>query len=179
MSATDPPPNGDRQPTSGGSIVVRRATVEDAGTLIQLNETVQDLHVRLYPADFKHAVARSEAASFFLERLKNPDCILAIAEVALAPAGYVWFDRQSRPETPFTPARRRLYLHHISVKPEVHRRGVGSALMKYVEQWAAQESAQEIALATWSANLGAQRFFISHGFSDVTVAFRKTFAEGC
>jgi ribosomal protein S18 acetylase RimI-like enzyme len=160
-------------------IIVRRAAVEDVGALIQFNETVQDLHARLYPDDFKHVVTRPEAAFFFLERLENPDCILAIADVDLTPAGYVWFNRQSRPETPFTPARRRLYLHHIAVKPEFHRRGVGSALMNYVEQRAALESAQEIALATWSANLGAQRSFISHGFTGVTVAFRKTFAEGC
>ena len=159
------------------SIVVRRAEAGDVGTLIQLNETVQHLHAGLYPDDFKHTVAKPEAASFFLERLNTPDCILAIAEIDLAPAGYVWFDRQSRPETPFTPARRRLYLHHISVKPEFHRRGAGSALMNYVEQSAALESAREIALATWSANLGAQRFFISHGFTDVTVAFRKTFPD--
>lgn len=158
--------------------VVRRATGEDAGTLFQLNKAVQELHVRLYPSDFKQAVAEPDAREFFLGRLKNPDCVLGIAEIDLSPVGYVWFDLQSRPETPLTPARRRLYVHHISVLPAVHRRGIGSALMKYVEQQAVLESVEEIALSTWSANLGAQRFFLSHGFTGFTVAFRKTLARG-
>ena len=46
--------------------------------------------------------------------------------------------------------------------------------MNYVEQQAILEAIEEIALGTWSANLGAQRFFTSHGFIGFTVAFRKT-----
>lgn len=160
------------------SIVVRRATEEDAGTLIQLNRSVQALHVRLYPDDFKQAVAERDAQEFFLGRLKNPDRVFGISESDLSPVGYVWFDLQSRLETPFTPARRRLYVHHISVIPEFHRRGVGSALMQYVEQQAVLNAVEEIALTTWSANLGAQCFFMSHGFTDFNVAFRKTLAHG-
>ena len=159
------------------SIVVRRATAEDVATLIQLNKAVQELHVRLYPDDFKHAVTELDAEEFFSGRLKNPNCVIAIASLDSLPVGYVWFDLQSRPETPFTPARRRLYLHHISVLPQAHRRGIGSALMSYVKQRAVLESAEEIALATWSANLDAQRFFTSHGFKAFTVAFRKTLAK--
>ena len=159
-------------------IVVRRAMETDVGTLVQLNRVVQALHVRLYPNDFKHAVEKPDAKEFFLERLKDPGCVIAIAELDLLPVGYVWFDLQSRPETPFTPARHRLYVHHISVLPEAHRHGIGSALMNYVEQQAVLECAEEIALATWSANLGAQRFFMSHGFTGFTVAFRKTLEKG-
>jgi len=51
-------------------------------------------------------------------------------------------------------------------------------MMKYVEQRAVVESAKEIALAAWSANLGAQRFFMSHGFTGFTIAFQKTLAKG-
>jgi ribosomal protein S18 acetylase RimI-like enzyme len=158
-------------------IVVRRATGADAGTLVQLNRTVQDLHVRLYPDDFKPVVTEPDAEAFFSGRLKAPDCVFGIAEVDSAPVGYVWFDLQSRPETPFTPARRRLYVHHISVAPAAQRRGIGSALMNYVEQRAVLEYAEEIVLATWSANLGAQDFFMSHGFAGFTVAFRKTLVK--
>jgi ribosomal protein S18 acetylase RimI-like enzyme len=158
-------------------IVVRRATGEDAGTLVQLNRTVQELHVRLYPDDFKPVVTEPDAEAFFSGRLKTPDCVFGIAEADSTPVGYVWFDLQSRPETPFTPARRRLYVHHISVVPEAQRRGIGSALMNYVERQGVLESAGEIALATWSANLGAQRFFMSHGFIGFTVAFRKALAK--
>jgi ribosomal protein S18 acetylase RimI-like enzyme len=158
-------------------IVVRRATGADAGTLVQLNRTVQDLHVRLYPDDFKPVVTEPDAAAFFSERLNTPDCVFGIAEADATPVGYVWFDLQSRPETPFTPARRRLYVHHISVVPEAQRHGIGSALMNYVEQRAVLESAEEIALAAWSTNLGAQNFFMSHGFTGFTVAFRKTLVK--
>jgi ribosomal protein S18 acetylase RimI-like enzyme len=98
---------------------------------------------------------------------------LAIGEIAGAPVGYIWFDVQTRPANPFSPARRRLYVHHLSVAPDARRRGVAAALIAHAEAYAEGEDLDEIALSHWAANTGAQQFFAAQGFTPYQLLLRK------
>jgi ribosomal protein S18 acetylase RimI-like enzyme len=158
------------------SVEVRAASEADLEAVVQLNQMVQNLHSVLYPGDFKQVADRSAVRTFFAGRLVSPKSAIGIAEADRVPVGYVWFEVQERPETPFTPPRPRIYVHHISVAPEARRRGIATALMRYVEHRAASEGIHEIALDTWASNLDAQRFFGSQGFVTFSVALRKTLA---
>ncbi|WP_428485395.1 GNAT family N-acetyltransferase [Rhodopila sp.] len=152
---------------------VRAAAEADLDALVQLNQVVQTLPAMLYPDDFKLTPDQSALRAFFAAQLANPRNTIGMAEADHVPVGYAWFKRQSRPETPLTPARSRIYLHHISVVQEARRRGIAAALMRYLEHQAALESVDEIALGTWVANLDAQHFFASQGFAPFSVAHRK------
>ena len=66
-----------------------------------------------------------------------------------APVGYVWFEIQALPETPFDFPRARIYVHHISVTPEARRRGVATTLMRFVEKRAISEGIDDVILDTW------------------------------
>ena len=158
------------------SVQVRAALNVDLDALIQLNRVVQSLHVALYPGDFTQMVDPCAVRSFFAARLAGPKSAIGIAEADRVPVGYVWFEVQARPETPFTPPRHRVYVHHIAVAPEARRRGIATTLMHYVEHQAASEGIDEIALDTWAANLDAQHFFGSQGFAAFNVVLRKTLA---
>jgi diamine N-acetyltransferase len=138
---------------------------------------VQSLHAALHPDVFKQPVDPSPVRMFFAAQLDGPRSSIAIAESDHAPVGYVWFEIQALPETPFTFPRPRIYVHHISVIPEARRRGVATALMRFVEKRAASEGIEEIALHTWAANLAAQQFFGSQGYVPFNVVFRKKLAS--
>ena len=159
------------------SVEVRAALEIDLDALIQLNHVVQSLHAALYPHDFTQMVNLSAVRSFFATRLAAPKNVIGIAEADRVPVGYVWFEVQARQETPFTPTRHRIYLHHIAVVPEARRRGIATALMQYVEHQAALEGIDEVALDTWVANLDAQHFFGSQGFAAFNVVLRKKLAR--
>jgi ribosomal protein S18 acetylase RimI-like enzyme len=159
------------------AVNVRNASVTDLGVIIWLNQVVQNLHAALYPEDFKEVADPSAVGVFFAGRLTDPNCALGIAEADGVPVGYVWFELQVRPETPFTPSRRRIYVHHVSVAPEARRRGIATALFHFVEQRAASENIREIALHAWAANLDAQHFFGSLGFVPLRMGLRKSLSE--
>jgi ribosomal protein S18 acetylase RimI-like enzyme len=159
------------------SVEVRAASEADLDALIQLNRVVQNLHAALYPGDFKSVAEPYAVREFFAARVAGLKSAIGIAEVDRVPVGYVWFEVQARPETPFTFSRPRIYVHHISVAPEARRRGIAAALMRYVEHRAASEGIDEIALDTWTANLDAQHFFGSQGFATFNLAMRKKFAS--
>ena len=89
------------------------------------------------------------------------------------PSGYVWFEVQERPETPLTLARKRIYIHHLSVRPTARRRGVASALLRQVEAEAQAGGITIIALDTWAANVAARNFFAACGFAPFNLSFRK------
>ena len=85
------------------SVEVRAALDVDLDALIQLNRVVQSLHAALYPGDFTPVVEPSAVRAFFAARLASPTSVIGIAQADRVPVGYVWFEVQARPETPFTP----------------------------------------------------------------------------
>ena len=155
------------------SAEVRAALAADLDALMQLNEVVQSLHADLYPGDFTRAVDPSALSAYFAARLANAQSAIGIAEADRVPVGYVSFDVQARPATPFSLPRSRIYVHQIVVAPAARRRGIATALMRYVEHRAVAEGIDEIALNTWTDNLDAQRFFGSQGFAAFNVMLRK------
>lgn len=151
------------------SATVRPASEADLDALVRLNDAVQSLHAKLYPDKFKQRPDPSALRAFFAPRLPA----IALAEIDGEAVGYVWREAQSRPETPFSPARPRLYVHHVAVAPRARRRGVGSALMRYVEQDAARQGLSEIALGVWTQNRDALAFFRARGFAETTATLQK------
>ncbi|HLJ70053.1 MAG TPA: GNAT family N-acetyltransferase [Roseiarcus sp.] len=142
----------------------------DLDALIRLNEAIQSVHANLYPKQFKPRPNPASLRTFFAARLTE----IVLAELEGLPVGYVWCEIQSRPETPFSPGRPRLYVHHLSVEPQARRRGVGAALMRYVEQEAIQRGVAEIALDVWEENDEALAFFGTQGFAKLIVTLHKT-----
>lgn len=155
------------------TIIIRVATEADLDTLVQLNQVVQSVHAELYPDDFTATVDADGFKKFIAPRLAE----VAIAEVDSEPVGYIWFDIQSRPASPFSPATRRLYVHHLSVAPEARRRGVAAALMSHAEAYAESEQLDEVALSHWAANSGAHQFFTAQGFAPYLLLLRKKLSD--
>jgi ribosomal protein S18 acetylase RimI-like enzyme len=155
------------------SLEVRVASTADLDVLVRLNRAVQTWHAAQYPDDFKPIADPSAVKAFFAHRLDDPKSEIGIAEADGLPSGYVWSELQARPETPFNPSRSRIYIHHVAVLPDARRRGIGAALVEYVERRASREGVSEIALDAWAANLDAQRFFGSRGFAAFNIMLRK------
>lgn len=149
--------------------IIRVATEAGLDTLVRLNQVVQDVHAELYPDDFQPAIDGNGLRALLAPRLAN----VAIAEIDGAPVGYIWCEVQTRPRSPFSPARRRLYVHHLSVSPDTRRQGVAGALMSHAEAWAHGEELEEIALSHWAANTAAQRFFAAQGYAPYQLLLRK------
>ena len=151
------------------TIIIRVATNSDLDTLARLNQVVQSVHADLYPDDFAPTVDDEGLKALLSPRVGN----IAIAEVNGEPVGYIWCEVQTRPASAFSPAHRRLYVHHLSVEPDARRQGIASALMSHAEAWAHGEELSEIALSHWAANAGAAQFFTAHGFTPYQVLMRK------
>jgi len=155
------------------TVSVRVASDADISVIVRLNRDVQQLHAELEPAFFKSQTDVEEVSAFFAAKLALPENHLRLADGDDGPSGYVWFEVQTRPETPLTLARKRVYIHHVSVQASARGRGVGSALLRQVEAEAIAGGVTNIALDTWSANELARRFFEARGFTQFNVSLGK------
>jgi ribosomal protein S18 acetylase RimI-like enzyme len=155
------------------TISVRVASAADIDVIVRLNRDVQQLHAELEPSFFKSNVNNEEVAAFFAAKLALSENHIRLADSGDGPNGYVWFEVQDRPETPLTLARKRIYIHHLSVQQAVRRRGIALALLGQVEAEALAGGITNIALDTWAANGSARGFFEARGFTPFNFSLGK------
>jgi len=151
-------------------MTVRRATVSDAATVSALNADVQAVHAAALPWLFKTPSADTFSATTAAAMLARDDVLIYLAYVGEEPAGYVYAQIRRHPETSFKYAFDEIYLHHVSVRPSLRRRGVGGALLGAVRQAARDRHINQLALDVWSFNVTAQTFFRRQGFEPYNAA---------
>jgi ribosomal protein S18 acetylase RimI-like enzyme len=160
------------------TVTIRDAVDADLDPLIRLNAQVQRLHAQVYPADFKLLTDEGEVRDFLASVMRQTDHTILVAQVDGAVVGYAWFEIQDRPQTPFTWAKKRVFLHHICVDSGHRRLGVGSALITGVEERALAGGIGEVALDMWSLNNPTQSFFKSCGMEIYRLFLRRTVQGG-
>jgi ribosomal protein S18 acetylase RimI-like enzyme len=158
------------------TISIRVASDADIEAIVSLNRDVQQLHAEIEPSFFKSNTDDKEIAAFFADKLATPGNHFRLADGDDGPDGYVWFEVQERPDTPLTLARKRIYIHHLSVKVAARRHGVASALLRQVETEALTAGIASIALDTWAANGLARSFFAARGFNPFNLTLGKQLA---
>jgi GNAT superfamily N-acetyltransferase len=160
-----PVPSRPLASTDPASIVIRRATVEDAGTIAELNTSVQALHARLIPAIFKPASSETFGASEMRALIAAPDHIVLLATLEGQPAGYAVAEVRRKPERSHARASAEMFVHHMSVDAAYQRRGVGSALLEAIASEGRALGIERLCLDVWAANGEAAAFYAARGFS--------------
>ena len=155
------------------AISIWAASTPDAGLLALLNRDVQRLHAAMEPDVFKSDTDNEEVAAFFAATLALPENHVRVADTPSGPKGYVWFEIQERPETPLKFARRRIYIHHLSVQASARRQGIASALLNHVEGEALTRGIKDVALDAWAANVSARSFFTARGFAPFNLSLGR------
>jgi GNAT superfamily N-acetyltransferase len=158
--------------TDDQAACVRRATVDDAVAIAQLNAYVQRLHIKAAPEQFA-PVDLVASRKFFTDELMDGCAVVWVAEVGGRPVGYLYAVEIHRPANPFTAEQHTLYIHHLAVDPTARRRGVGSALFQAAEQHARTQQLNGLRLDSWLFNETAHAFFRSQGFQPFLARFAR------
>jgi diamine N-acetyltransferase len=158
------------------TVTIRNAVDADLDPLIRLNTQVQELHAQVYPADFKSLTDEGEVRDFLASVIQRVDHTILLAQIDGADVGYAWIEMMDRPPTPFTWAKKRVFLHHICVDSGHRRLGVGSALITRIEERARAAGIGEFVLDMWALNDSAQAFFDSFGLETYRLFLRKQLA---
>jgi len=147
------------------TIAVRRATTADAELVASLNADVQALHAAAMPWRFKPPGSDTFGPKDAAALLAKPEHLTFIAEVSGEPAGYASAEIVRRGETPFHHPFVMLHLHHISVRPDHRRKGVGNALLAAVRAAGEEQGITLLSADVYTFNENARAFFRRHGLT--------------
>lgn len=150
---------------------VEIAGPSDIGTLAQLNQHVQALHLHAAPSHFKETTFEA-VADAYRDFLHQDGARGLIAYVEGRAVGYALSVIRNRPENAFCPARTFVYVDQIAVDPGYQGRGVGRGLMEAVIRYAKESGIDDIEVEAWAFNTAAQGFFGSLGFELRTIRLR-------
>jgi ribosomal protein S18 acetylase RimI-like enzyme len=125
---------------------------------------VQELHVRHHPQVFKPFADAGVVEAFFEKELGDPDNHFFVARAGREPIGYLWARVELLPEDPLLQGLLRVYVHHLGVREDWRRRGIGGRLLARALRLSRLQGAQQVVLDAWAFNREARRFFKDHGF---------------
>jgi ribosomal protein S18 acetylase RimI-like enzyme len=144
---------------------IRRASVDDAAHIAELNTVVHAIHAAGRADIFKPLMVDEAFIGLCRDRLTQPDCYTYIAELDGEPIGYLMAFIVSRPENPFAHSSERLIVDALSINPAYRSRGYGERLMQQAYALARAQGIKRVELAVWTFNTRAKTFYERLGFS--------------
>jgi ribosomal protein S18 acetylase RimI-like enzyme len=137
---------------------------KNADLIASLNKPVQDLHVRLYPTEFK-LFSHTETKTYIEKQLSDKNWFCYIANIDNVSVGYALFFIRNYEENPFRNPYIGIHVDQIAVSPEYKNKGIGKALMMKIEDFAIERNAKQIELTHWELNSEAKEFYEHIGFT--------------
>ena len=142
---------------------IRDAVDSDLGAFSRLHALVESMHRRALPGRFRKPPA-SYAAKVFREALRGKDCRLFVAESDGRVAGYAVVRIKRAPKHPLLKPGKQISLEEMSVARDARRSGIGSALVRHAERFAAKKGFAELELHVYAFNAGARSFYERLGY---------------
>jgi diamine N-acetyltransferase len=159
-------------------VAVRLATMDDAEMIARQTSTVQQLHTDALPDVFKPPSAELFPPQKLAALLQDLDSVVAVAEIDGRIVGHIYGAVVRRAENAFNHASAHLYIHQIGVDSDVHRQGVGTALVAFVIERAQAMGLAAVHVDHWAFNARAHSFFEACGFQPMKIVMRQTLRDG-
>lgn len=153
--------------TNATTLIIRRATMDDAGILSQLGaRTFSETFGHLYPPeDLRDFLRTSHAPAAYARYLADPACALWLLEDAGQALGFALAGPCGLPHADVNPQDgelKRLYL-----LAQAQNGGHGGRMFATALDWLQRDGPRTLWLSVYSDNHGAQRFYARHGFEKV------------
>jgi ribosomal protein S18 acetylase RimI-like enzyme len=145
--------------------MIRAANQSDVQSIWELNVIVQKLHAEHVPTLIKMPSDNSDFLAWVGGVILDPTAYVLIAELSGSVAGYLYAQEVKKDESWVRPELHYMMLHHIVIKPEHQRKGLGDSLMKALMEEASKRSLKRIELDVWHFNDKARKFFARYGFA--------------
>lgn len=143
---------------------IRKATVDDAGIIAQLNGHVQQVHADAEPTLYKPAKVSDELIAHHVDAINDSHGTIFVAEDDGRAVGYIHVVVHERPENSFRFERRYVLVDAMSVNPQYYGTGVADKLMDCAVSLAHEHHAEQVILDVWDWNYRARKFYAKRGF---------------
>ncbi len=143
---------------------IRFAREEDLDRVNVLRRQVNDLHVAGKPEVFKPGFC-DELRDYIHVIYADPAKRIAVAADGDAILGFAVLNHVTRPENPFMFERDFLDIDEFGVDAGHRRKGVATALVAFIRDWAVSQGFTRLELNMWEFNQSALAFYEAAGFT--------------
>lgn len=150
-------------PRKEGTVTARFAREEDLPRVNELRRQVNDLHVSGQPEIFRPGFC-DELKNYLYVIWKDPKQKIVVAEMDHRVCGFAVLNHIIRPENPFMFERNYLDIDEFCVDENNRRQGAGSAMIRFIRDWAGKQGFRRLELNMWEFNRSALAFYEAAGF---------------
>ena len=157
----------DRVPAPKGEkaeVNVRLAEQKDLEQVNRLRRQVNDVHTAGKPEVFKPGFP-DDLRNHIYTIWNDPKQRIAVAELQGEIVGFAVLNHVTRPENPFMFERDFLDVDEFGVDEGFRRRGIASALIRFIRDFAKENGFDRVELNMWEFNRGALAFYEAAGFT--------------
>ncbi len=144
-------------------MLVRFAKENELERVNELRKQVNDLHVAGKPEVFKPGFG-PELRDFINVIWNDPTENIIVAEDDGFICGFAVINHINKPENPFMKERDFLDIDEFCVDEEHRRKGVATAMIEFIKDFAKENGFHRIELNMWEFNQGALAFYEAAGF---------------
>ena len=144
-------------------MLVRFAKENELERVNELRKQVNDLHVAGKPEVFKPGFG-DELRNFINVIWNDPNENIVVAEDDGFICGFAVINHISKPESPFMKERDFLDIDEFCVDEDHRRKGVATAMIEFIKDFAKENGFHRIELNMWEFNQGALAFYEAAGF---------------
>ena len=144
-------------------MIIRFAKENELERVNELRKQVNDLHVAGKPDVFKPGFG-PELRDFINVIWNDPTENIVVAEDNGFICGFAVINHITKPESPFMKERDFLDIDEFCVNEEHRRKGVATAMIEFIKNFAKENGFHRIELNMWEFNQGALAFYEAAGF---------------
>ncbi len=145
-------------------VTVRFAREEELDRINELRRQVNDLHVSGKPEVFKPGFC-DELRDHIYTIWNDPRQEIAVAEQDGKLCGFAVLNHLYKPENPFMFERDFLDVDEFCVDAQCRRQGAGSAMIRFIRDYAREKGFRRVELNMWEFNREALAFYEATGFT--------------
>lgn len=143
---------------------VRLAKESELSRINELRKQVNDIHAAGKPEVFKPGFSQ-ELQDVIINIWNDPEKEIVVAEDDGVIVGYAVLYHINKPENPFMFERDYLDIDEFGVDEACRRKGVATAMIGFIREYAKEKEIHRIELNMWEFNEDALAFYEAAGFS--------------
>ena len=144
-------------------MIVRFAEENELDRINEIRRQVNEIHVEGKPEVFKPGFD-DELRDYIHVIWNDPQQEIVVADLEGVIGGYAVLCHIRKPENPFMFVRDYLDIDEFGVDRSFHRKGVASAMISFIREYAKEKGYSRLELNMWEFNHGALEFYEAAGF---------------
>ena len=155
------------------NLIIRKPKEQDFDTVKILYTATYSLYHKNIPNDFKNPPKKSIPKGTFLSMIEDKEALFLVAEYEKEVIGLVYATIEEDGGNDWTVKYKRVGIDEISVLPSHSRKGVGTKLIKKVEDWAKKKKIKQTALIVHDFNKSAISFYAKNNYAPYSIQMKK------